>query len=84
MGISDLHVDDRLVGTASSEAVPQEAMRNGSSDPTPHKRNITWQVEMTPKECAHEYETVAREENTLLQRCSKCGNVEAEWTPGEP
>jgi hypothetical protein len=42
------------------------------------KRNITWQIQPMPAQCAHQYEPIAHEEGGPIKRCVKCGSLEVE------
>ena len=59
-------------------------MNNDIRESKPQKRNITWQVQMPAPACEHTFELIAHEENGATKRCTKCGYLETEWTPGQP
>ncbi len=40
-------------------------------------RNITWQIQLPPEACKHEFLETVGEGAAALKRCIKCGSLEA-------
>jgi hypothetical protein len=54
-----------------------EILNNNLNDTEPSGRNMTWQAQPSPSQCAHRHEVIAQEEGVALKRCAKCGSLEA-------
>jgi hypothetical protein len=40
-------------------------------------RNIRWQDAKPPEACVHQYETIKKEDGQPVQRCVRCGSLDA-------
>ena len=53
-------------------------MNESNADVEQSKNNIIWQTQRAPVRCEHQREVIAYEEGGSLERCIKCGSLEAE------
>lgn len=78
MGASDRDTPPVSKVMRQSPAVPRTDMNELISNFEPPKNNIIWQTQRAPARCEHQREVIAYEEGGSLERCIKCGSLEAE------